>query len=121
MSKGVAVGQVLEGDRQLRSTPEGETFRGFTEFLNDPAQQARSPGRHRGPRRDFIDELAHRAHTLANLVRELRRQAGEVHSSYGWRTESLHAYVQSDAFRESHAAAQGDPRRRAGGGQAPPR
>ncbi|GER23632.1 hypothetical protein NCCP1664_21270 [Zafaria cholistanensis] len=103
VTKGVAVGQVLEGDRQLRSTPEGETFRGFTEFLNDPAQQARfRQAVTEVLERDFIDELAPtERHTLANLVRELRRQAGEVHSSYGKLSESLHAYVQSDAFRES--------------------
>ena len=39
--KGVAIGAVLEGDKQLRSTPQGETFRGFTEFLNSPQAQVR--------------------------------------------------------------------------------
>jgi hypothetical protein len=103
MAKGVAVGQVLEGDRQLRSTPEGETFRGFTEFLNDPQQQTRfRQAVNEVLERDFVDELtAQERHTLANLLRELRRQAGEVHSSYGRLSESLHAYVQSDEFRES--------------------
>lgn len=103
VAKGVAVGRVLEGDRQLRSTAEGETFRGFTEFLNDPARQRRF--RHainEVLERDFVDGLsAQERHTLANLLRELRRQAGEVHSSYGKLSESLHAYVQSDEFRDS--------------------
>jgi hypothetical protein len=103
VAKGVAVGQVLEGDRQLRSTPEGETFRGFTEFLNDPQRQARfRQGINDVLERDFVDALtAQERHTLGNLLRELRRQAGEVHASYGKLSESLHAYVQSDEFRES--------------------
>ncbi|MFB0835427.1 DUF3375 domain-containing protein [Arthrobacter halodurans] len=103
MAKGVAVGQVLEGDRQLRGTPEGETFRGFTEFLNDPQRQARfRQAVNEVLERDFVDGLTpQERHTLANLLRELRRQAGEVHSSYGKLSESLHAYVQSDEFRES--------------------
>ncbi|EMY32946.1 hypothetical protein D477_017516, partial [Arthrobacter crystallopoietes BAB-32] len=103
VTKGVAVGQVLEGDRQLRSTAEGGTFRGFTEFLNDPQQQARFRQAVREVlERDFVDELStDERHTLANLVRELRRQASEVHSIYGRLSESLHTYVQSDEFRES--------------------
>jgi hypothetical protein len=103
VAKGVAVGQVLEGDRQLRSTAEGETFRGFTEFLNDPQQQARFRQAVREVlEREFVEELAaDERHTLANLVRELRRQASDVHSIYGRLSESLHTYVQSDEFRES--------------------
>lgn len=102
-AKGVAIGQVLEGDRALRGTPEGATFRGFTEFLNEPARQARfRQAVNEVLERDFIDELdAQERHTLANLVRELRRQASEVHHSYGRLSESLHAYVQTEEFRES--------------------
>ncbi|MFD1210606.1 DUF3375 domain-containing protein [Arthrobacter sp. GCM10027362] len=103
MTKGVAVGQVLEGDRQLRSTAEGETFRGFTEFLNDPQQQARfRQAVTEVLERDFVGALtAGERATLSNLVRELRRQASEVHAIYGRLSESLHTYVQSDEFRES--------------------
>ncbi|RZU63576.1 DUF3375 domain-containing protein [Zhihengliuella halotolerans] len=103
VSKGVAVGQVLEGDRQLRSTPEGETFRGFTDFLNDPAQQARfREAVTEVLARGFVDDLtAGERHTIANMLRELRRQATEVHATYGKLSESLHAYVQSDELRES--------------------
>jgi hypothetical protein len=103
VAKGVAVGQVLEGDRQLRSTAEGETFRGFTEFLNNPQQQARfRQAVTEVLERDFVDALsATERSTLSNLVRELRRQASEVHAIYGRLSESLHTYVQSDEFRES--------------------
>ena len=103
VAKGVAVGQVLEGDRQLRSTAEGETFRGFTEFLNNPQQQARFRQAVREVlERDFVSDLSSdERNTLANLVRELRRQASEVHAIYGRLSESLHTYVQSDEFRES--------------------
>jgi len=103
VAKGVAVGQVLEGDRQLRSTAEGETFRGFTEFLNNPQQQARfRQAVTEVLERDFVAALsAGERNTLSNLVRELRRQASEVHAIYGRLSESLHTYVQSDEFRES--------------------
>ncbi|WP_309081460.1 DUF3375 domain-containing protein [Zhihengliuella sp.] len=103
VTKGVAVGQVLEGDRRLRSTPEGETFRGFTAFLNDPQQQARfRQAVNDILERGFVDELSPgERHTIANLLRELRRQASEVHATYGKLSESLHAYVQSDELRES--------------------
>jgi hypothetical protein len=101
--KGVAVGAVLEGDKQLRSTPQGETFRGFTEFLNSPEAQARfREAVNEVLERDFVDALdAQERHTLANLLRELRRQASEVHQSYGRLSESLHAYVQSAEFKEA--------------------
>ncbi|WP_427015924.1 DUF3375 domain-containing protein [Pseudarthrobacter sp. P1] len=103
MAKGVAVGQVLEGDKVLRSTAEGETFRGFTEFLNDPQQQARfRQSVNEVLEREFVDQLtAEERTTLATLVRELRRQASDVHAIYGRLSESLHTYVQSDEFRES--------------------
>ncbi|EMQ97899.1 DUF3375 domain-containing protein [Paeniglutamicibacter gangotriensis] len=101
--KGVAVGAVLEGDKQLRSTPQGETFRGFTEFLNSPEAQVRfREAVNEVLERDFVDSLdAQERHTLANLLRELRRQASEVHQSYGRLSESLHAYVQSAEFKEA--------------------
>ncbi|MGP5725974.1 DUF3375 domain-containing protein [Arthrobacter rhombi] len=103
VAKGVAVGRVLEGDRQLRSTAEGETFRGFTEFLNDPLRQRRfRQAINEVLERDFVEGLnAQERHTLATLLRELRRQATEVHASYGKLSESLHAFVQSDEFRDS--------------------
>jgi hypothetical protein len=103
MAKGVAVGQVLEGDKALRSTAEGETFRGFTEFLNDPQQQARfRQSVNEVLEREFVDQLSTEERTtLATLVRELRRQASDVHAIYGRLSESLHTYVQSDEFRES--------------------
>src|SRR3954468_14472000 len=71
VAKGVAVGQVLEGDRQLRSTAEGETFRGFTEFLNNPQQQARfRQAVTEVLERDFVEALSAGEHnTLSNLVR----------------------------------------------------
>ncbi|WP_125615826.1 DUF3375 domain-containing protein [Specibacter cremeus] len=115
VTKGVAVGQVLEGDRALRNTAEGETFQGFTEFLNDPTRQARfRQSVNELLEREFIDQLTPEERgTLVTLVREMRRQAGEVHAVYGRLSENLHAYVQSDEFRESvqlrkaiHAAAQ---------------
>ncbi|MGL3806469.1 DUF3375 domain-containing protein [Paeniglutamicibacter sp. R2-26] len=101
--KGVAIGAVLEGDKQLRSTPQGETFRGFTEFLNSPEAQVRfREAVNEVLERDFVDSLdAQERHTLANLLRELRRQASEVHQSYGRLSESLHAYVQSEEFKEA--------------------
>ncbi|ASN40377.1 MAG: DUF3375 domain-containing protein [Paeniglutamicibacter terrestris] len=101
--KGVAIGAVLEGDKQLRSTPQGETFRGFTEFLNSPQAQARfREAVNEVLERDFVDALDNQErHTLANLLRELRRQASEVHQSYGRLSESLHAYVQSAEFKEA--------------------
>jgi hypothetical protein len=101
--KGVAVGAVLEGDKQLRSTPQGETFRGFTEFLNSPEAQARfREAVNEVLERDVVDALdAQERHTLANMLRELRRQASEVHQSYGRLSESLHAYVQSAEFKEA--------------------
>ncbi|ALO65542.1 hypothetical protein AS189_02320 [Arthrobacter alpinus] len=103
LSKGVAVGQVLAGDKALRGTAEGETFRGFTEFLNDPVQQARfRQSVNEVLERDFTDALtAEERNNLASLVREMRRQAGEVHAIYGRLSESLHAYVQSAEFQES--------------------
>ncbi|MGA7203501.1 MAG: DUF3375 domain-containing protein [Specibacter sp.] len=103
VTKGVAVGQVLEGDKALRNTAEGETFQGFTEFLNDPIQQARF--------RQSVNEVLERSFTerlsteergnLATLVKEMRRQAADVHAIYGRLSESLHTYVQSDEFKES--------------------
>lgn len=103
VTKGVAVGQVLAGDKALRSTAEGETFQGFTEFLNDPVQQARF--------RQSVNEVLERGFSaqlsseergnFASLLREMRRQAAEVHAIYGRLSESLHAYVQSAAFQES--------------------
>jgi hypothetical protein len=103
VAKGIAVGRVLEGDRQLRNTAQGETFRGFTEFLNDPQRQARfRQAINEVLEREFVDGLsAQERQTLAGLLRELRRQAGEVHASYGKLSESLHAYVQSDEFRDA--------------------
>ena len=103
MTKGVAMGQVFAGDKALRSTAEGETFQGFTEFLNDPVQQARfRQSVNEVLERDFTDQLSsgERAN-LASLVREMRRQAADVHAIYGRLSESLHAYVQSAEFRES--------------------
>lgn len=102
-AKGVAVGQVLEADRQLRSTAEGETFRGFTEFLNSPeAQQRFRAALAEVLERDFVDDLeTPERQTLTNLLRELRRQAAEVHASYGKLSESLHAFVQSDDYKQA--------------------
>ncbi len=103
VTKGVAVGQVLAGDKALRSTAEGETFQGFTEFLNDPVQQARfRQSVNEVLERDFTDQLTpeERAN-LASLLREMRRQAADVHTIYGRLSESLHAYVQSAEFQES--------------------
>ncbi|WP_104086813.1 DUF3375 domain-containing protein [Arthrobacter sp. GMC3] len=103
VTKGVAVGQVLEGDKALRDTAEGETFQGFTEFLNDPIQQARF--------RQSVNEVLERGFSehlsteeranLATLVKEMRRQANDVHTIYGRLSESLHSYVSSDEFKES--------------------
>lgn len=103
VTKGVAVGQVLAGDKALRSTAEGETFQGFTEFLNDPVQQARfRQSVTEVLERDFTDQLTREERgNLASLLRETRRQAAEVHAIYGRLSESLHAYVQSAEFRES--------------------
>ncbi|MFQ4148773.1 DUF3375 domain-containing protein [Arthrobacter sp. LAPM80] len=103
VTKGVAVGQVLAGDRALRGTPEGETFQGFTEFLNDPRQQARfRQSVNEVLERGFTDKLTSEERAnLASLLREMRRQAGDVHAIYGRLSESLHAYVQSAEFRES--------------------
>ena len=103
VTKGVAMGQVLAGDKALRGTAEGETFQGFTEFLNDPVQQARfRQSVNELLERDFTDQLSSEERAnLASLVREMRRQAADVHSIYGRLSESLHAYVQSAEFRES--------------------
>ncbi|WP_449374269.1 DUF3375 domain-containing protein [Arthrobacter psychrolactophilus] len=103
VTKGVAVGQVLAGDKALRGTAEGETFQGFTEFLNDPVQQARfRQSINEVLERDFTDQLSSEERSnLASLLREMRRQAGEVHAIYGRLSESLHAYVQSAEFKES--------------------
>ncbi|ALV46815.1 hypothetical protein MB46_16290 [Arthrobacter alpinus] len=103
VTKGVAVGQVLAGDKALRGTAEGETFQGFTEFLNDPVQQARfRQSINEVLERDFTDQLSSEERgNLASLLREMRRQAGEVHAIYGRLSESLHAYVQSAEFKES--------------------
>lgn len=103
VTKGVAVGQVLAGDKVLRGTAEGETFQGFTEFLNDPVQQARfRQSVNEVLERDFVNQLsAEERGNLASLLREMRRQAGEVHAIYGRLSESLHAYVQSAEFHES--------------------
>ena len=102
-AKGVAIGQVLEADRQLRSTSEGETFRGFTEFLNSPdAQQRFRAALSEVLERDFVDDLdAPERQILTNLLRELRRQAAEVHTSYGKLSESLHAFVQSEDYQQA--------------------
>ncbi len=102
-AKGVAVGQVLEADRQLRSTAEGETFRGFTEFLNSPdAQQRFRAALAEVLEREFVDDLElPERQILTNLLRELRRQAAEVHASYGKLSESLHAFVQSDDYKQA--------------------
>lgn len=102
-AKGVAVGQVLEADRQLRSTAEGETFSGFTEFLGSPeAQQRFRAAVNEVLERDFVDGLdpAERQ-ILTSLLRELRRQAAEVHESYGRLSESLHNFVQSDDYAQA--------------------
>ena len=103
VTKGVAVGQVLAGDKALRGTAEGETFEGFTEFLNDPVQQARfRQSINEVLERDFTDELSSEERAnLASLLREMRREAADVHAIYGRLSESLHAYVQSAEFRES--------------------
>lgn len=103
VTKGVAVGQVLAGDKALRGTAEGETFQGFTEFLNDPVQQARfRQSVNEVLERDFTDQLTSEERAnLASLLREMRRQAAEVHAIYGRLSESLHAYVQSAEFQES--------------------
>ncbi|MGO4384415.1 DUF3375 domain-containing protein [Specibacter sp. RAF43] len=103
VTKGVAVGQVLEGDKALRGTAEGATFQGFTEFLNDPVQQARfRQSINEVLERGFIDGLTTDERTnLATLLRELRRQAADVHAIYGRLSESLHGYVMSEEFRES--------------------
>ncbi|MBF6672639.1 DUF3375 domain-containing protein [Glutamicibacter halophytocola] len=102
-AKGVAVGQVLEADRQLRSTAEGETFSGFTEFLNSPdAQQRFRSALAEVLEREFVDDLdATERQILTNLLRELRRQAAEVHASYGKLSESLHAFVQSEDYKQA--------------------
>ncbi|MGP9649711.1 DUF3375 domain-containing protein [Glutamicibacter sp. 287] len=102
-AKGVAVGQVLEADRQLRSTAEGETFRGFTEFLNSPdAQQRFRAALSEVLERNFVDDLdTPERQILTNLLRELRRQAAEVHTSYGKLSESLHAFVQSEDYQQA--------------------
>src|SRR5690606_12606358 len=102
-AKGVAVGQVLEADRQLRSTAEGETFSGFTEFLNSPdAQQRFRAALAEVLERDFVDDLeTPERQILTNLLRELRRQAAEVHASYGKLSESLHAFVQSEDYKQA--------------------
>lgn len=102
-AKGVAVGQVLEADRQLRSTAEGETFRGFTEFLNSSeAQQRFRAALAEVLERDFVDDLdTPERQILTNLLRELRRQAAEVHTSYGKLSESLHAFVQSEDYKQA--------------------
>lgn len=102
-AKGVAVGQVLEADRQLRSTAEGETFSGFTEFLGSPAAQQRFRAAVAEVlERDFVDDLdAPERQILTNLLRELRRQAAEVHESYGRLSESLHAFVQSEDYQQA--------------------
>jgi len=102
-AKGVAVGQVLEADRQLRSTAEGETFSGFTEFLGSPeAQQRFRAAVNEVLERDFVDDLqAPERQILTNLLRELRRQAAEVHESYGRLSESLHAFVQSEDYQQA--------------------
>ncbi|WP_313811974.1 DUF3375 domain-containing protein [Glutamicibacter sp.] len=102
-AKGVAVGQVLEADRQLRSTAEGETFRGFTEFLNSPDAQLRfRAALAEVLEREFVDDLElPERQILTNLLRELRRQAAEVHASYGKLSESLHAFVQSDDCKQA--------------------
>lgn len=103
VTKGVAMGQVLAGDKALRGTAEGETFLGFIEFLNDPVQQRRfRQSVNEVLERDFTDQLSSEERAnLASLVREMRRQAADVHSIYGRLSESLHAYVQSAEFRES--------------------
>ena len=103
VTKGVAVGQVLAGDKALRGTAEGETFQGFTEFLNDPVQQARfRQSVNEVLERDFTNQLsAEERANLASLLREMRRQAADVHAIYGRLSESLHAYVQSAEFQES--------------------
>ncbi|MBG6085036.1 DUF3375 domain-containing protein [Zhihengliuella flava] len=105
VTKGVAVGQVLDSDKQLRSTAEGETFRGFTDFLSDPAQQARFREAVTDIlTRDFVEDLtAAERGTIANLLREMRRQAAEVHASYGKLSESLHALIAADDVRDSEA------------------
>jgi len=102
-AKGVAVGQVLKADRQLRSTAEGETFSGFTEFLNSPdAQQRFRSALAEVLEREFVDDLdATERQILTNLLRELRRQAAEVHASYGKLSESLHAFVQSEDYKQA--------------------
>jgi len=103
VTKGVAVGQVLEGDKALRNTAEGATFQGFTEFLNDPIQQARfRQSVNEVLERDFTAQLSSEERTnLATLVKEMRRQAADVHTIYGRLSESLHSYVMSDEFKES--------------------
>ncbi|MDJ0318563.1 DUF3375 domain-containing protein [Arthrobacter antibioticus] len=103
VTKGVAVGQVLAADLALRGTAEGETFQGFTEFLNDPVQQGRfRQSINEVLERDFTGQLsAEERRNLASLLREMRRQAAEVHAIYGRLSESLHAYVQSAEFKES--------------------
>lgn len=103
VTKGVAVGQVLAGDKALRNTAEGETFQGFTEFLNDPVSQARfRQSINDVLERDFTGQLsAEERANLASLLPQMRRQAAEVHAIYGRLSESLHAYVQSAQFQES--------------------
>lgn len=103
VTKGVAVGQILAGDKALRGTVEGETFQGFTEFLNDPVQQARfRQSVNEVLERDFTGQLSSEERgNLASLLREMRRQAADVHTIYGRLSESLHAYVQSAEFKES--------------------
>lgn len=101
-AKGVAVGRVLEADKALRSTAEGETFSGFTQFLGSTESQQRFRAAvNEVLERDFVEVLepAERQ-VLTNLLRDLRRQASEVHESYGKLSESLHAFVQSEDFQQ---------------------
>lgn len=52
--------------------------------------------------RDFVDDLdSTERQILTNLLRELRRQAAEVHTSYGKLSESLHAFVQSEDYKQA--------------------
>jgi hypothetical protein len=102
-TKGITMGEVLEADRRLRSTPEGRTYESFTAFLNDDGQQARlRSGITEVLSRDFTDHLdGEDRQTLHRLVSEMRAQAAEINTIYGRLSESLHTYVQSDEYRES--------------------
>ena len=102
-TKGITMGEVLEADRRLRSTPEGRTYESFTAFLNDDDQQARlRSGITEVLSRDFTDHLdGEDRQTLYRLVPEMRAQAAEINTMYGRLSESLHTYVQSDEYRES--------------------